>query len=59
VQELYVRTLDGLRLETERGNLVYVLAHAELTEQERTEIRHRLAVVEDELLQMLTPNLPN
>jgi hypothetical protein len=39
--------------------LTYVLAHSELTEEERSLLKDRLATVEDEFLQMYTANLPN
>jgi len=51
--------MKSLRLETERENLDYVLSNAELTEQEQGDVKHRLAVVEEELLQLFIAKLPN
>lgn len=59
MQEHYGTTVKSLRLETERENLDYVLSHAELTGEEQSALKDRLAVVENELLQMFTANLPN
>ncbi len=59
MQEWYGATVKSLRLETERENLDYVLSHAELTEQEQSQLKRRLAVVEDELLELFVAKLPN
>lgn len=59
MQEWFGATVKSLRLETERENLDYVLSHAELTEQEQSQLKRRLAVVEDELLELFVAKLPN
>ncbi len=51
-------TLQVLRLATERENLSYVLSHAELTDEEQSNVQRRLAIVEDELLQDVAGDLP-
>ena len=51
-------TLQVLRLATERENLSYVLSHAELTDEEQSNVQRRLAIVEDELLQDVVNDLP-
>lgn len=51
-------TSDSLRLVTERENLDFVLSYAELTEGEQSLVKRRLAVVEDELIQLWTSDLP-
>ena len=58
MQEWY-GTTKGLRLETERENLDYVLSHADLTEQEEADVKQRLTVVQEELLQLFIAKLPN
>lgn len=55
---VYGITLDSLRLETERANLVYVLSHEELIEEASSELADRLAFVEDELLRLFIHRLP-
>ena len=50
--------MKSLRLETERENLDHVLSHAELTEQEQSQLKRRLAIVEDELLELFVAKLP-
>ena len=57
MEQQYGTTMKSLRLENERENLDYVLAHAELTEEERSALRDRLTVVDNELLQDFTANL--
>ena len=59
VQEWYGITVKRLRLETERENLDYVLSHAELTEQERLQLKSRLVFVQEELLELFVAKLPN
>jgi len=59
VHEFYAGSDKNLRLETERGNLEFVLANSELTVAEKSQIIDRLIIVENELLQLLTSNLPN
>jgi hypothetical protein len=59
VQEWYGTTTKSLRLETERENLDYVLSHADLTEQEEADVKQRLTVVQEELLQLFMAKLPN
>jgi hypothetical protein len=59
VQEQDGTTAKSVLLKTEPQNLTYVLAHSELTEEERSLLKDRLATVEDEFLQMYTANLPN
>jgi hypothetical protein len=51
--------MKSLRLETERENLDYALSHAELTEREQSNVKRRLALVEDELLELFVGQLPN
>ena len=51
--------MKSLRLETERENLDYVLSHAELTEQEQSQLKRRLAFVQEELLELFVAKLPN
>lgn len=57
MQKLY-DTPEALCLENERTNLVYILTHAELTEEQRTNIQGRLAVVENDLLKIMAPDAP-
>ena len=57
VQEFFGTATKSSRLETERENLDYVLSNAELTEQEQGDVKHRLAVVEEELLQLFIAKL--
>jgi len=52
VQEQYRSTSESCRLGTERENLIYVLDHTELTEAEQSDVKLRLAAVENELLQL-------
>ena len=49
---------QSLLLRTERQNLIYVLAQAELTEKEQTALKDRLAIVEDELVQVYPTDIP-
>lgn len=57
MQQQY-ETLDSLRLVTEHENLDFVLSHAELSEDEQSWVKRRLAVVEEELIQLLTSDFP-
>ncbi len=59
MQEWCGATVKRLRLETERENLDYVPSHAELTEQEQSQLKRRLAIVEDELLELFVAKSPN
>ena len=59
MHEQYEITPDSLRLETERESLTYVLSHAELTEQELSEVSGRLAFIENELLELFIEKLPS
>lgn len=57
MQQQYGTTMKSLRLQAERENLHYVLANAELTEEEQSALKDRLTIVEDELIQEFTANV--
>lgn len=57
MQKQYGNTAKSSLLRTERQNLIYVMAHTELTEEEQSALKDRLAIVENELLQEFTADL--
>ena len=41
-----------LRLQTQRDNLIYILEHTELSDEQRAQVGNRLLAVQDELVQL-------